>query len=690
MQIKMVEVFPMNATLEIPVYQRNYDWRREQCDKLFSDIENIVETRQAHFLGAIVYKDKKIPGRFNELIIVDGQQRVTSIVILARALHDSTNDAGIRQAIQSNFFRHAVPNPKYPFKLRPTEYDLDIFKKLLSGGGDALDESEKKSRLYESYKIFKDRIAKSKFPVEEIHAALYSLEFVRMILDNERPQQIFESMNSTGKSLTETELIRNFLLMDLDDTAQERLYKGYWLKMERLFNDSAMVEKFMFQYMVARRKSITDMKGDKNIHISQKALYETFKKFFQKNYGGDKAQQCENFLQDMLHNAKFYRRLLFTEADNFDDLSALDKKFYELMFLIKSTSAPIILMYLNERYERGDFDAPTFMKIVDALISLNCRTKVCRQSGADNAQTAGNILNRLDQLSITEDTFWKVITNGNGKYTFPSNEDFRQALLSPDLNLSLKDFCKYLLYSFEREINNVPNFEGYAAAAVELVIPKKITPAWKKYLEGKGDSQAEIWINSLGNLVLVDGDKNTSAAFSAKRDAYATPKFRYTGRLRDFNDWTSRQIRHRAEMFAAAALRIWPIPDEYNVIPENSASEFNLNANFKLFLGTTPAAVSVFGSTKLIGSWRDFLREIARNFYELDREIFRQTVSEINAFAASSERMRAPFEIDSDLYVETSFSADVILKIARLIVEDFDRLSGTNFKDEIWFTLRQS
>ncbi len=121
----------MNATLQIPVYQRNYDWRREHCEKLFSDVEDIVRNGGTHFMGAIVYKDKKIPGMFNELIIVDGQQRITSLILLARALYDSTDDENTRQAIHATFFKHAVSNPKYKFKLQPTEYDVDIFKKLL-------------------------------------------------------------------------------------------------------------------------------------------------------------------------------------------------------------------------------------------------------------------------------------------------------------------------------------------------------------------------------------------------------------------------------------------------------------------------------------------------------------------------------------------------------------------------------
>lgn len=441
MQIKMVEVFPMNATLQIPVYQRNYDWRQEQCEKLFSDIETIADKGGTHFLGAIVYKDKKIGGMFNELIIVDGQQRITSLILLARALYDSTEDKDIRYAIQANFFRHAVTNPKYPFKLQPTKYDVDVFKKLI--GGEELNAHEKSFRLYESYKIFKEKISKSKFSVEQIHNALYSLEFVRMILDGENPQQIFESLNSTGKSLTETELIRNYLLMNLDDDPQEFLYNEYWLPMERLLNDSKTVEEFMVKYLVTKRKSSKYTTRDgRNIQISKNALYEMFNYYFKENYGeGDKAQQVENFLEDLLHYAEFYRRLIFTGADNFEKLSALDKKFYELIHLLDATNSQIILMDLNERYTRGEFDEKIFIQIVDALISLNCRAKVCRRTGIDTMQSAGNVINRFDKFpSLNADSIWQVATQGKGKYAVPSDEEFKQALTSLEIYSSLRNF----------------------------------------------------------------------------------------------------------------------------------------------------------------------------------------------------------------------------------------------------------
>ena len=116
-KIKLADIFQDRVTLIVPVYQRNYDWHVEQCQRLFDDILKWVETSEEHFLGAIVCQDKNLGGMFNEHIIVDGQQRISSIIIFAKALYDSTDDENTKNRLQNNFIKPSTPNPKYQFKL---------------------------------------------------------------------------------------------------------------------------------------------------------------------------------------------------------------------------------------------------------------------------------------------------------------------------------------------------------------------------------------------------------------------------------------------------------------------------------------------------------------------------------------------------------------------------------------------
>ena len=681
-KIQLANIFQNNLTLIVPVYQRNYDWREEQCKQLFDDLKETVKKSNEHFMGAIVCQDRKLGGQFNEYVIVDGQQRISSIVILAKALYDSKADEDTKFSIQANFIKHFTPNSKYAFKILPTEYDRAIFEKLMNGA--EFSDAEKKSKLYSAYDCFKKEIEASNIEVSKLYTAIFNLQVVQIILDNEQPQQIFESLNSTGKDLTETELIRNYLLMDLDSDFQEILYKEYWLPMERLLKNSETVETFMFQYLVSKRRTITDMKGKKNIHISKNELYFTFKKYFSENYSGDKTEQVEKFLKDMYGYAQFYSRLIFDETTDFQTLSALDKKFFELIYILDSKSMPIILMDLNNR----KFDEQTFMQMVDALISLAFRAKVCKQS-ADNAQTAGNILSRLEKNPpIDIDSFWAAITAGNGKYTFPNDEQFKFALISPEFYLTLKGTtCKYFLYKLEKNAVNAQNLPPYKKISVDYVTPKKLNKAWKNYLEAKNDLQNhEIYLNSLGNLVLTEDIKRDTSFFAEKRVNFATSKFYYTRDLKGYSDWTSRQIRRRTEDLSELALKIWSLPEKYAPVKVIDSIIFTLDSDFKILKGTKPEILYIMKKEENVTAWKEVAYKILTALYYTDKDIFIEAAE--NFVSTNSEDFVTPLQIGENFYIEVKLDTKALMGRIKKIVESFDSLSGINFSEEIWFTLK--
>ena len=680
-KIQLANIFQDKLTLIVPVYQRNYDWREAQCEQLFEDLVKTIPNNE-HFMGAVVCQDKNLGGKFNEYVIVDGQQRISSIVILAKALCDSTDNEDLQSQIQMDFIKHSKPNPKYTFKILPTEYDRAIFEKLMNGA--EFSAAEQQSRIYKAYDFFKKKIDASNIEVSKLYDAIYNLQVVQIILDNEKPQQIFESLNSTGKDLTETELIRNYLLMDLEPDFQEILYKEYWLQIERLLKTSETLETFMFQYLVSKRRTITDMKDKKNIHISKNELYFTFKKYFKKFYDGDKTEQVEIFLKDLYSYAQFYSRLLFNETTDFQTLSALEKKFYELVYVLKASSSPIILMDLNNR----NFDEQTFMQMVDALISLVFRAKICRQS-TDNAQTAGNILFRLEKNPpIDIDSFWAAITDGNGKYTFPNDEQFKDALTSPEIYLTMKsDICKYLLYKLEKFFGDAENLPCYKNIYVDYVTPKKLNKTWRDYLTSKNDLENhEAYLNSLGNLVLTADSKRNVSFFADKRVKFATSVFSFTRALKNHSDWTSRQIRRRADEFAELALKVWILPEKYNIPAAADSNLFTLDSDFRNLKGTKPQILSILKKEENVSAWKEVMQKTLAALYETDSETF--TKAAANLISTNANEFRAPAKISENLYIETNHDTKNLLERIKIIVENFDGISGANFKDEIWFTLK--
>ena len=686
----MHEFISEKRTFVIPVYQRNYDWLKANCERLFEDVVHIIESGKPHFIGTFVYLEKAGADIFRELVIIDGQQRITSIILFAKALYDLSDDEDLKEDIRSTFIKHSRGEQKNKCKLRPTEYDVGIFEKLMQDDG--FDENnftaqEKLSAMYLNYLFFREAVVASIYKPKDFYHATGQLNVVSILLEEENPQEIFESLNSTGLDLSKADLIRNFLLMPLDYKKQEELYKNYWLEIENLLRPSDNVENFIMQYLTMKRRSDSVMESKKQ-RLSKRNLYDVFKDYMKKNYPEN---NVEDFLKDLYRYAKFFRRVIFNDDTKFNNLSALDKKFYELVYLLDAANAPIILMYLFNRYEQNHFDEETFIKFVDALISLSFRAKVCGNTGI-TAQFAGNVLARLDNKNpLNANEFWQAVTFGKGTYAFPKNEQFQTALVSKNLYQILRsNGCKYLLYSLEKAAR-AKELPSYSEATVEHILPQKPNDDWKKYLTARNDSQThELWLHTLGNLTLT-GENSTlsNSAFDKKKEIYSRSNFSYTRALTKYPEWTSKQIQSRAQKLADAAIKIWTLPEEFNSKFIKVGDTFTLDSDFGALRGTKPAIVSISETEIKISNWVDLLREVVKKLYALDKNIFRQAAQMENVRKSLFTTEPTYFEIDDGFYMETGFSTEDCLKIAKVLTENFDRLSVNNFKEEIWFTLRR-
>ena len=667
---------------KIPVYQRKYDWKQIHCQQLFDDIIKIIKNDKPHFLGTFVYQRKQIMGNnsFDEYIIIDGQQRITSLILLAKALYHSMNDDDDKEDILYKYIKHqSGKSIKNKCKLIPTEYDKNIFEKIMSH--DNFDEiifdaQEKSSVIYRNFLFFTEKISECEYSAEKIYEVIPLLNIVWInISDGENPQEIFESLNSTGLYLTQSDLIRNYLLMSLNYDFQEELYKKYWLEIEKLLNSSEKVENFMVQYLIVKRKSDSVTKGSKNIRLSNKNLYEVFKEYFRES---DK--NVEECLNDIYRYAKFYRLFIFNDNDNFDNLSALEKKFYELTYLLDAANSPIILMYLYDRYDKKFFDEKTFINFLDAMISLTFRSKVCGFSGI-TSQFAGNVILRLDKIkNLDEDSFWKTITFGKGRYAFPKDELFRENLMTKEIFLTIKSSgCKYLLYSLEKISERSAELPKYSSTTIEHIMPQKLNENWKIYLQTKKDMSAyEIFLHTLGNLTLMVGKYNfqvSNSEFEIKKSEYEKSAFFYTNDLKKYSDWTSIQIQIRAKKLANIALKIWSLPEKYNSSTVDVENIFTLDSDFGIFTGTRPAKISIANNDKEIKSWYEFLREIMKILYTLDKNIFKQIIQKDNVprgkklFSTEEINFLRPIKIDETFYVEDAFDfySETILKITKFL-----------------------
>ena len=218
-------------TFYIPVYQRNYDWKKIQCLTLFNDIEAIVfdENRSSHFMGTIVYTEGESTATFRAFTVIDGQQRLTTLMLLLKAIVDSSEDEELRADIIETYLTNRRCPEALRIKLKPMKSDAQNFQKLIDNQVDEMEDSP----ILINYKFFIDLIAESKLTPEDVYKGIQKLEIVYIELDQnkENPQLIFESLNSTGLDLTQADLIRNYLLMGQEYQIQENLYNRYWIKL---------------------------------------------------------------------------------------------------------------------------------------------------------------------------------------------------------------------------------------------------------------------------------------------------------------------------------------------------------------------------------------------------------------------------------------------------------------------------
>ena len=300
----------------IPVFQRNYDWRIKDCVRLFNDVIDLATDKdhpdRKHFMGAFVCKFTRfVDTNYNQFTLIDGQQRLTSITLMLKALYDYLGQFGdkyeeVRNEITETYLINKfAKDSTLRLKLKPNQVDNDNYNKLMNG-----EELDPESTIGRNYNEFKKMIDKMKVPFEDFYNAMQRLEGVVVYLDdNDNPQVIFESLNSTGLELTDVDLIRNFLLMNCKADEQESLYKNYWLKIEQLLDNKFL--QFVRDYLSLKNGIVTP--NTKNVP------YSTFQKYY-RNSGFTRSA----FMQHFYEMAKIYNRLLKPQGDSKALLEALE------------------------------------------------------------------------------------------------------------------------------------------------------------------------------------------------------------------------------------------------------------------------------------------------------------------------------------------------------------------------------
>ena len=691
----------------VPVYQRNYDWLDTNCQQLFSDILKTILKNKPHFLGTICFKSNNA----HEKSIIDGQQRLTSITLMLRALQEVAEGEELKKEISDSYLRNkgiGIDTEYMKVKLHLNERDDEVYRIILndsfSNAKNKLNPIQKESRLFQNYKLFiklvSDYLEKNKNGAAYLIESLNLLTIIELEIQNENPQEIFESLNSTGLDLTNVDLLRNYLLMQFAHEEQSSLYQDYWSKIEDAVGVDNMDE-FFVDYLIVKKRSDAISVSGRRAHISEKNLYFAFKDYYSSYPIKDNYEKTRAIFADMKYYAELYRTTVFHADAIIESETSIRKKLYSLLEINEATKSRCLILDLLDKQYKKFISEKDLEEAIVAISSYSFRSKICNGKGFSR-QFAGNIMIRLDQLQTFEnfvDDFWTAMTFGKGESAFPNDEDFKYALATKDMYLALRSKgTKYLLYSLEENSpypKGLPNFND-STISIEHIMPQTLNPKWKSYL---GAADSNDYLNSLhhlGNLALTSYNPEMSNKdFTKKQEIYAASNFYFTKELTKVVKWDLSAIDKRGKELADLAVKIWPLPKNHQTAKSNHETLHMMDEDYSMFSFTKPSTIYFDDEEIAIANWAEFLPAICKKLLNIDEEALLEAINplKVRAFVRDDDNHKYSDNEDytciiDDIYYNNKKSAYSTLELTGKLLKEFDNKAGTSLYGTLMFALK--
>ncbi|GAA7081919.1 DUF262 and DUF1524 domain-containing protein [Helicobacter pylori] len=534
-----------NNQFVIPIYQRLYSWKKEQCEQLWDDIIKIGgnDKMNGHFIGSILYVlDGNTPS--SPLLIIDGQQRLTTITLLLIALRNHSSDEVKRKEIESYLINSNKDGDK-KFRLILSESDKDTLLSLIDKN--KRKPSEPSLKIVENFKLFEEWIRKNTNKLETIFKGLKKLMIVWIALEKGKddPQLIFESMNSKGMELAQTDLIRNYIVMETEVKKQEDFYNQYWRAMEEDFKQNeTLFNQFVRHYLTIKTKI-------PNI----KKVYVTFKDYQQKE-----GIEIEDLLKDLQKYCGYFCRIVFKKEADKD----LNKALGFLVDLEMDVIYPLLLELYSD-YSDGVLSKQDFIPIIYLTESYICRRAVCGLGPNSLNKVFPSFTKKInkDQYRESIKVHFLSLEKTTGK--FPKDSEFRDSLITKELygrNKTKKKKTRYFLERLENFDTKEP--VDTQKCNIEHIMPQTLTPKWEGDLGENFKAIHEKYLHTIGNLTLTGYNQEYSnKSFQEKRDmenGFKQSSLRLNQSLKDLEVFGEKEIEKRANDLADWALKIWTYP----------------------------------------------------------------------------------------------------------------------------------
>ncbi len=666
----------------IPVYQRNYEWKRENCAQLFDDLIDVARSgRSSHFFGSVV-SSYQPNGRYIEYLVIDGQQRLTTVSLLLLAMYNLIKQGKVTPGISTmadeihdDYLVDKHQPRETRIKLKPVKGDQAAYGSLFDDAAEVV----KQSNLTANYEYFYTRIQKEEITIDQLYNALFALVVINIELTAEdNPQRIFESLNSTGVALSEGDKIRNFILMGLSAKRQEEYYEKYWNRIEILTEYNVSV--FVRDYLSIKQQLIPAM--DK--------VYTTFKAYVQEN-----GLDTEALLKELLSYAKWYEILLKGKTPD-KQLSAC---IYRLNRLETTITRPFFLEVLRLQSE----GRLSWTEVRDVFLCTE--NYLFRRTMCD---LPTNALNKIFLMLHREifrfedndenyvEKFKYALLNKGDRGRFPDDEAFARAVTE---RLVYKMNAKNKVYIFERlenhgtvEDKDIYHHVDEGVYSIEHVMPQHLTPAWTKELGVDYEAIHEIWLHRLANLTLTGyNSKYSNSPFAEKRDmpnGFADSGLRMNTWIAQRSKWTLEELEARNALLVQRALDIWPMPETTFVSEEKHLDSCSLDDDTTELRGRIIVRFSYRNTEQPVLSWINMLEQVLKILHGEDPSVLTKLAysndpdDELSVYVSSNPKdLRNTLEIDNGIFVERNTSTNVKISMLR----KFFKVYGANPEDLVFY-----
>lgn len=561
---KLLDLLSNNdVTFFIPPYQRNYEWTDEQCKVFLEDVIKTCESNQfgeikEHFFGSITYFQNETPfGQPNRLVLIDGQQRVTTTMLFLVALRDILQDEGLKKYVDSKYLKNenVSGDSEYKIKLKQVETDWQAYKNIILA--EKMSEKEKDSSVYRNYNYFYNKLVDYQNDGNSLDSLIdkginkFSVITIELQPNKnkwENPQEIFESMNSLGKPLSLADLVRNYLLLGLDADTQTDLYNKYWLHIESVIPHK--VSDFIRDFM----QGLKYRSYPKATETNYKVLYSMFKELFD---GCDPT----SLLKDLSDYADIYRMVIEDESCGNKEIDRLLGDLRK----INITTAYSFLLVLLRTWKNQVFTDKDVAEILDAFRIYCFRKRVLGITQAEN-KIFPTLAGRMKELADAENKrlqMFKILSKQEHKLRLPNDIELTRYIKT--MNFYNFRNCKLFLALIEEKLTKSRPDLTDSKLQIEHIMPQTLSDSWKQVLGPEHDTIHQEYVHTIGNLTLIRHNQELGQKdFVDKKDVYENNAGLQIARTKitEYTVWNKKSIEERADWIIEYLLqKVLPIPD---------------------------------------------------------------------------------------------------------------------------------